>query len=124
MDHFLGKETAQNILVPRFANAIFEPIWNGRYVDHIQITAAETLGVEGRAGYYEGSGALRDMVQNHLLQLLCLIGMEPPTDLSADSIRDEKVKVVRSLRHMIGPEVAVNAVRGQYSAGAIGGPNV
>jgi glucose-6-phosphate 1-dehydrogenase len=124
IDHFLGKETAQNILVLRFANAIFEPLWNTRYIDHIQITAAETLGVEGRAGYYESSGALRDMVQNHLLQLLCLIGMEPPTDLSADSIRDEKVKVVRSLRHITGPEVAIDAVRGQYSAGAIGGQNV
>ncbi len=101
IDHFLGKETAQNIMVLRFANAIFEPLWNTRYIDHVQITAAETLGVEGRAGYYEGAGALRDMVQNHLLQLLCLIAMEPPTDLSADSIRDEKVKVVRSLRHMI-----------------------
>ena len=97
IDHFLGKETAQNILVLRFANAIFEPIWNARYIDHIQITAAETLGVEGRAGYYETAGALRDMVQNHLLQLLCLVAMEAPTDLSADSIRDEKVKVVRSL---------------------------
>ncbi len=121
IDHFLGKETAQNILVLRFANAIFEPLWNTRYIDHIQITAAETLGVEGRAGYYEGSGALRDMVQNHLLQLLCLIGMEPPTDLSAHAIRDEKVKVVRALRRTVGPEVTINAVRGQYSAGAIGG---
>ena len=124
IDHFLGKETAQNILVLRFANAIFEPLWNTRYIDHIQITAAETLGVEGRAGYYEGSGALRDMVQNHLLQLLCLIGMEPPTDLSAHAIRDEKVKVVRSLRRMIGPEVPASAVRGQYAAGAIGGQPV
>ena len=98
IDHFLGKETAQNIMVLRFANAIFEPLWNTRYIDHVQITAAETLGVENRAGYYESAGALRDMVQNHLLQLLCLVAMEPPTDLSADSIRDEKVKVVRSLR--------------------------
>ena len=124
IDHFLGKETAQNILVLRFANAIFEPLWNTRYIDHVQITAAETLGVEGRAGYYEGSGALRDMVQNHLLQLLCLIGMEPPTDLSADAIRDEKVKVVRSLRRITGPEVAIDAVRGQYAAGAISGKPV
>src|SRR4029077_8931715 len=98
IDHFLGKETAQNILVLRFANAIFAPVWNRHYIDHIQITAAETLGVEGRAGYYETAGALRDMVQNHLLQLLCLVSMEPPTDLGANSIRDEKVKVVRSLR--------------------------
>src|ERR1051325_1217654 len=119
IDHFLGKETAQNILVLRFANAIFEPIWNGRYVDHIQITAAETLGVEGRAGYYEGVGALRDMVQNHLLQLLCLVAMEPPTDLGADSIRDEKVKIVRSLRRMTPEQVARNVVRGQYAEGAI-----
>src|SRR5437762_8310694 len=121
IDHFLGKETAQNILVLRFANAIFEPIWNGRYVDHIQITAAETLGVEARAGYYEGAGALRDMVQNHLLQLLCLVAMEPPTDLGADSIRDEKVKVVRSLRRYPLEEVAANVVRGQYGEGAING---
>src|SRR3954469_13119442 len=124
IDHFLGKETGQNILVLRFANAIFEPIWNGRYVDHIQITAAETLGVEGRAGYYEGAGALRDMVQNHLLQLLCLVAMEPPTDLGADSIRDEKVKVVRSLRHFGPEEVAQNVVRAQYTAGAINGKPV
>jgi glucose-6-phosphate 1-dehydrogenase len=124
IDHFLGKETAQNILVLRFANAIFEPLWNTRYIDHIQITAAETLGVEGRAGYYEGAGALRDMVQNHLLQLLCLIGMEPPTDLSAQAIRDEKVKVVRSLHRVREADVAVTAVRGQYSAGAIDGKPV
>jgi glucose-6-phosphate 1-dehydrogenase len=124
IDHFLGKETAQNILVLRFANAIFEPLWNTRYIDHMQITAAETLGVEGRAGYYEGAGALRDMVQNHLLQLLCLVAMEAPTDLGADSIRDEKVKVVRSLRRMVGKEVAVNGVRGQYAAGAINGKPV
>src|SRR6202011_5016910 len=124
IDHFLGKETAQNILVLRFANAIFEPIWNGRYVDHVQITAAETLGVEGRAGYYEGAGALRDMVQNHLLQLLCLVAMEPPTDLGADSIRDEKVKILRSLRRIVGRDVATNAIRGQYKEGAIDGKPV
>src|SRR5919201_4443651 len=124
IDHFLGKETAQNILVLRFANAIFGPLWNRHYVDHIQITAAETLGVEGRAGYYETAGALRDMVQNHLLQLLCLIGMEPPTDLGADSIRHEKVKVVRSLRRISGPEVATDVVRGQYTGGAINGKSV
>src|SRR5213596_4188336 len=124
IDHFLGKETAQNILVLRFANAIFEPLWNTRYIDHVQITAAETLGVEGRAGYYEGAGALRDMVQNHLLQLLCLVAMEPPTDLGADSIRDEKVKVIRSLRHLSRNEVAANIVRGQYTEGAIHGDPV
>src|SRR4051812_21207773 len=121
IDHFLGKETAQNILVLRFANAIFEPLWNTRYIDHVQITAAETLGVEGRAGYYDKSGALRDMVQNHLLQLLCLIAMEAPTDLAADSIRDEKVKVVRSLRRMAGEAVVENVVRGQYAGRAIYG---
>jgi glucose-6-phosphate 1-dehydrogenase len=124
IDHFLGKETAQNIMVLRFANAIFEPLWNNRYIDHVQITASEPLGVEGRGPYYDSSGALRDMVQNHLLQLLCLTAMEPPTDLSADSVRDEKVKVVRSLRRMSPEEVAANVVRGQYDAGAINGKNV
>ncbi len=124
IDHFLGKETAQNILVLRFANAIFEPLWNTRYIDHLEITAAETLGVEARAGYYEKAGALRDMVQNHLLQLLCLVTMEAPTDLRADSIRDEKVKVVRALRRIIRSEVAKNVVRAQYTEGAIGGQPV
>src|SRR5881409_3979949 len=124
IDHFLGKETAQNILVLRFANAIFAPLWNTHYVDHVQITAAETLGVETRAGFYERAGALRDMVQNHLLQLLCLVAMEPPTDLGADSIRDEKVKVIRSLRHLSRNEVAANVVRGQYTEGAIHGDPV
>src|SRR5215475_3176954 len=124
IDHFLGKETAQNILVLRFANAIFEPLWNTRYIDHLEITAAETLGVEGRAGYYETAGTLRDMVQNHLLQLLCLVAMEAPTDLSADSIRDEKVKVVRALRRITGPEVPKNVVRAQYAEGAINGKPV
>src|SRR6266404_3274461 len=124
IDHYLGKETAQNILVLRFANAIFEPLWNARYIDHVQITAAETLGVENRAGYYEGAGALRDMVQNHLLQLLCLVGMEPPTDLGADSIRDAKVKVVRSLRRFREEEVGLSVIRGQYAAGAISGKAV
>jgi glucose-6-phosphate 1-dehydrogenase len=124
IDHFLGKETAQNILVLRFANAIFAPLWNRHYVDHVQITASETLGVEGRAGYYEGAGALRDMVQNHLLQLLCLVAMEAPTDLGADSIRDEKVKVVRSLRRFTQDEIATAVVRGQYAEGAINGETV
>src|SRR5881275_1476362 len=124
IDHFLGKETAQNILVLRFANAIFAPLWNTHYIDHVQITAAETLGVETRAGFYERAGALRDMVQNHLLQLLCLVAMEPPMDLSADSIRDEKVKVVRSLRRFAQSEVAGNVVRGQYTEGAINGKTV
>ena len=124
IDHFLGKETAQNILVLRFANAIFAPLWNTHYVDSVQITAAETLGVETRAGFYEHAGALRDMVQNHLLQLLCLVAMEPPTDLGADSIRDEKVKVIRSLRRLSRNEVAANIVRGQYTEGAIHGDPV
>src|SRR5437667_1468304 len=124
IDHFLGKETAQNILVLRFANAIFAPLWNTHYIDHVQITAAETLGVETRAGFYERAGALRDMVQNHLLQLLCLVAMEPPIDLSADSIRDEKVKVVRSLRRFTQSEISANVVRGQYAQGAIDGKPV
>jgi len=124
IDHFLGKETAQNILVLRFANSIFAPLWNRRYIDHLQITAAETLGVEGRAGYYETAGALRDMVQNHLLQLLCLVAMEAPSDLSADSIRDEKVKVVRCLRRMSVEDVATHVVRAQYAEGAINGKTV
>src|SRR5436853_11299 len=124
IDHFLGKETAQNILVLRFANAIFAPLWNTHHVDDVQIAAAETLGIEGRAGFYERAGALRDMVQNHLLQLLCLVAMEPPMDLSADSIRDEKVKVVRSLRRFAQSEVATNVVRGQYGEGAIHGQPV
>ncbi len=124
IDHFLGKETAQNILVLRFANAIFEPIWNARYIDHLQITAAETLGVEARGGYYETAGALRDMVQNHMLQLLCLVAMEAPTDLRADSIRDEKLKVVRSLRRYSNEDVAKFVVRGQYGKGSINGEDV
>ena len=98
IDHYLGKETAQNLMVMRFANAIFEQLWNARYIDHIQITASEPLGVEGRAGYYDKAGALRDMVQNHLLQLLCLAAMEPPVGLDADAVRDEKVKVLKSSR--------------------------
>ena len=124
IDHYLGKETAQNIMVLRFANSIFEPLWNHRYIDHVQITAAEPLGVEARGPYYESSGALRDMVQNHLLQLLCLIGMEPPTDLTADAVRDEKVKVVRALRPMSPEEVAQNVVRGQDAAGSVNGKEV
>ena len=124
IDHFLGKETAQNIMVLRFANAIFEPLWNHRYIDHVQITASESLGVGSRGPYYDKSGALRDMVQNHLLQLLSLVAMEPPTDLSADSVRDEKVKVIRALRPITGESVARDVVRGQYTAGAINGENV
>ena len=98
IDHYLGKETVQNIMVFRFANAIFEPIWNRRYVDHVQITVAETVGVESRGGYYEEAGVMRDMLQNHLLQLLCLTAMEPPVGLDADAVRDEKGKLLKSIR--------------------------
>ncbi len=119
IDHYLGKETVQNLMALRFANALFEPVWNAAHIDHVQITVGETLGVEGRAGYYDTAGALRDMVQNHILQLLCLIAMEPPTSLSADAVRDEKLKVLKSLVPML-PD---NNVRGQYRAGAsAGGP--
>jgi len=123
IDHYLGKETAQNLMVLRFANAIFEPLWNSKYISHVQITCAEHLGMEGgRGGYYDTAGALRDMVQNHLLQLLSLVAMEPPTDLSADGVRDEKVKVLRSLRQWDTPEkVAQNVVRAQYTAGHVDG---
>ena len=124
IDHYLGKETAQNIMVLRFANTIFEQLWNARYIDHIQITASEALGVEGRAGYYDKAGALRDMVQNHLLQLLCLIAMEPPAGLDADAIRDEKVKVLKSLRPITGADVRKNVVRAHYDAGNINGQRV
>ena len=124
IDHYLGKETAQNIMVLRFANALFEAMWNARYIDHVQITASEPLGVENRAGYYDKSGALRDMVQNHLLQLLCLTAMEPPTGLDADAIRDEKVKVLRSLRPLEGDEVFRHVIRAQYGAGAVNGKRV
>ncbi|MEM7146719.1 MAG: glucose-6-phosphate dehydrogenase [Verrucomicrobiota bacterium] len=126
IDHYLGKETAQNIMVLRFANAIFEPLWNSNHIDHIQVTCAEHLGMEGgRGGYYDTAGALRDMVQNHLLQLLSLVAMEPPVDLSADGVRDEKVKVLKSLRRMPTPEdVAKSVVRAQYTAGSINGETV
>lgn len=123
IDHYLGKETAQNIMVLRFANSIFEAMWNNRYIDHIQITCAENLGMEGgRGGYYDKAGALRDMVQNHLLQLLSLVAMEPPTDLSADGVRDEKVKVLRSIRPFKDAEdVGKNVIRAQYTSGTVDG---
>ncbi len=125
IDHYLGKETAQNIMVLRFANAIFEPLWNSEHIDHVQITCAEHLGMEGgRGGYYDKSGALRDMVQNHLLQLLSLVAMEAPTDLSADGVRDEKVKVLRSLRPVDPERIAEHVVRAQYVAGSIDGEDV
>lgn len=123
IDHYLGKETAQNIMVMRFANHIFEPLWNSRFIDHVEITCAENLGMEGgRGGYYDTAGALRDMVQNHLFQLLSLVAMEPPTGLSADAVRDEKVKVIRSLRRWRGTdEIARNVIRAQYTKGSVDG---
>ena len=120
IDHYLGKETVQNLLALRFANLMFEPIWNAAHIDHVQITVAETIGLESRVGYYDDSGALRDMVQNHMLQLLALVAMEPPSDFDATAVRDEKVKVLRALR-----KVAVgDTVTGQYRAGAISGEAV
>ncbi len=116
IDHYLGKETVQNIMAFRFANGIFEPIWNRRYVDHVQITVAETVGVEQRGGYYEHAGALRDMIQNHLFQLLAFTAMEPPISFAADAVRDERVKVLHALHQMSPAEVAGNVVRGQYAA--------
>src|SRR5262249_34182556 len=98
IDHYLGKETVQNIMVLRFANRIFEPLWNNRYIDHVQITAAESIGVENRGGYYEQAGAMRDMIQNHMLQTLTLIAMEPPVAMEANAVRDEKTKVIRAIR--------------------------
>lgn len=117
IDHYLGKETVQNLMALRFANALFEPLWNSRYVDHVQITAAETIGLQGRGGYYDRSGAMRDMVQNHLLQLLCLSAMEPPSHYDADSVRDEKLKVLRSLKPLVGADVLAKTARGQYLGG-------
>ncbi len=121
IDHYLGKETVQNLLALRFANILFEPLWNASHVDHVQITVAETVGLEKRAAYYDTSGALRDMVQNHLLQLLCMVAMEPPAALQADAVRDEKLKVLRSLRPITAADAAQLTVRGQYRAGASGG---
>jgi glucose-6-phosphate 1-dehydrogenase len=121
IDHYLGKETVQNLMVMRFANSIFEPMWNFRYIDHVQITVSETLGVGSRGGYYDKSGALRDMVQNHLFQLMALVAMEPPAVLDATCIRDEKVKVYKSIRVIPPEQVEENFVRGQYSAGEANG---
>jgi glucose-6-phosphate 1-dehydrogenase len=121
IDHYLGKDTVQNILMLRFANTIFEPLWNRNYIDHVQITVAETMGVEHRAGYYEGAGALRDMFQNHMLQMLALVAQEPPGVFAADSLRDEKVKLLRSVRPFPPDEPGQWIVRGQYASGVVDG---
>ncbi|MDQ3134796.1 MAG: glucose-6-phosphate dehydrogenase, partial [Acidobacteriota bacterium] len=124
IDHYLGKETVQNILVFRFGNSLFEPIWNRNFIEYVEITAAETLGVEHRARYYEEAGALRDMIANHLLQLLALTAMEPPVAFDADSVREEKVQVLRSMRPMSHEEVTTRTVRGQYGDGQLDGQNL
>ena len=124
IDHYLGKETVQNILVFRFANGIFEPVWNRRYIDHVQITVAETLGVEGRGAYYGESGALRDVIQNHLMQLTAIVGMEPPSNFGAETVRDGKVKLLRAIRPIHADDALSQTVRGQYAAGWIDGEPV
>ncbi|WP_052072160.1 glucose-6-phosphate dehydrogenase [Sphingopyxis sp. MWB1] len=124
IDHYLGKETVQNLLALRFANMLFEPLWNAQAIDHVQITVAETVGLEGRVSYYDGVGALRDMVQNHMLQLLAIIAMEPPASVSSTAVRDEKVKLLRSLRKLTEADVRTHSVKGQYAAGAVGGEAV
>jgi glucose-6-phosphate 1-dehydrogenase len=124
IDHYLGKETVQNLLAMRFANALFEPVWNRNYVDHVQITAAEDIGIGGRSGYYEGAGALRDLVQNHMLQLLALVAMEPPTAFDADRLRDEKLKVLEAIVPPAVDNVADLTVRAQYGPGVVGGAHV
>ena len=124
IDHYLGKETVQNLLALRFANSMFEPLWNGAHIEHVQITVAETIGLEGRGDYYDQAGALRDMVQNHMLQLLALVAMEPPSDFNATAVRDEKVKVLRALRRSPPTDVEAATVTGQYTRGAIDGEPV
>jgi len=124
IDHYLGKETVQNLMVLRFGNPIFGPLWQAPYIRSVQITVAETVGVGSRAGFYDHTGALRDMVQNHLLQLLCIVAMEPPVSLDPDAVRDEKLKVLRSLRPMTLADIARDTVRGQYAAGAVDGAPV
>ena len=124
VDHYLGKEPVQNLLALRFANLLFEPLWNNAHIDHIQITVSESVGLEGRVDYYEGAGALRDMVQNHMLQLLALVAMEPPTDFDPTAVRDEKVKVLRALHPITAADIAHDSVTGQYEAGVIDGAAV
>ncbi|HTV84976.1 MAG TPA: glucose-6-phosphate dehydrogenase [Dyella sp.] len=124
IDHYLGKETVQNLLALRFGNALFEPLWNAGHIDHVQITVAETLGVEKRGPYYDNAGALRDMVQNHMLQLLCMVAMEPPASMSPDAVRDEKLKVLHSLKRIDESNASQLTVRGQYRAGAAEGHSV
>jgi len=124
IDHYLGKETVQNILALRFANGIFEPLWNEKFIDHVQITVAESIGVGSRGAYFEESGIVRDMIQNHLLQVMTLIAMEPPVALDADSVRDEKVKVLKAIASFEPNEVATRTVRGQYEAAPFGGEEV
>jgi len=124
IDHYLGKETVQNLMALRFANALFEPLWNSAHIDHVQITVAEEIGVEGRADYYEASGALRDMVQNHLLQLLCLVALEPPAAFTADEVRDEKLKILKALKPITGDAAADLTVRGQYRGVSAGGADI
>ena len=124
IDHYLGKSTVQNVLVFRFANLMLEPLWNRNYIDHVQITHSEALGTEGRAGYYDGAGALRDMIQSHLLQVLTLVAMEPPANLDSECLRDEKVKVLRSIRPIPQSAVNAHAIRAQYAAGTVNGNNL
>ena len=124
IDHYLGKETVQNLLALRFANLMFEPLWNAAHIDHVQISVSETVGLEGRGDYYDGAGAIRDMVQNHMLQLLALVAMEPPSDFNATAVRDEKVKVLRALRPITAADVEASTVIGQYARGAIDGEPV
>ena len=124
IDHYLGKETVQNILAFRFANGIFEPIWNRRYIDHVQISVAETVGVEKRGGYYDKAGALRDMVPNHIMQLISLTAMEPPISFHANAVRDEQAKILHAIQPMSSEEVLTRTVRGQYGEGTSGGERV